>query len=368
MRSVAYRRLPDPTLQLVREDTPVSNFSCQKMGPGRIFHDVLVWRGTFTLTPKPDLASEQSPVVLSDQLHEGAAPEASSLREVGDLHLAKPGADIIVTGSARTYRERPETRWRCAVEVARGSNVIARHDLDATGPRRWIPKVLGGLKPSEPEPTVAVPIRYELAYGGRARVSASDEEPPRFERWAENPSGTGFGREEMAIAGSAAPQWESPRDPVVSADPSGPLCGFGPVARHWRSRSRFGGTCDASWESKLREDVSRGLVPDYPSDFDPQFFQCAHPSLRLRSPLSGGETVTLLGMLPDAARFTFEVPSARPRVEALAETGPWHFLSPSLDLLHVDLDARRVYLVWRLALAPERRVIATLTNWEDHDA
>ncbi|MBL9027577.1 MAG: DUF2169 domain-containing protein [Myxococcales bacterium] len=360
-----YERLPDPTLQMMRDHTPLSHFVCQKMGPGRVFHDVVVWRGTFTLEPKPVIASEQRPVVLADELHEGTVPEASSLREVGDLHLPKPGADIIVTGTARPFRERPERRWRCAVEVARGSELLARLELDATGPRRWEARSLGGIRPSEPEPTVGVPIRYELAYGGRFRDPASDPRAPRFLRWAENPSGTGFAPDAAAIAGRPAPQWEHPGQPVSSADPGGPLCGFGPVARHWRSRSRFGGTADAAWERKLREDVSQGLVPDYPADFDARFFHCAHPALRLPAPLAGGETVTLLGMLPDAARFSFEVPSSHPRVEVLAESGPWQALSPSLDLVHVDLDARRVCLVWRLALRPERGVLAAIADLEE---
>lgn len=368
MVDAGYQRLPEPTLQLVRDHTPFSTFSCQKMGPGRVFFDVLVWRGTFTLAPRPTLAAAQRPIVLADEVHPGAPPEASSLRTAGDLHLAKPGADVVVTGSVRTYRERPEPRWRCAVEVARGTELLARHELDATGPRRWEPRALGGVKPSEPEPAVAVPIRYELAYGGRTRVPSSTDAHPRFERWAENPSGTGFSADVTSLAGSAAPQWEAPLHPLSSTDRGGPLCGFGPVARHWRSRSRFGGTYDVAWERRLREDVARGLVPDYPADFDPQFFHCAHPSLRLRTPLAGGETVTLLGMLPDAARFTFEVPSQHPRVEFLAETGPWQVVSPTLDLVHVDLDARSVSLVWRLALSPDRGVLATITDWEGPDA
>jgi hypothetical protein len=365
---VPYERLPEPTLQMMHNHTPFPHFVCQKMGPGRVFHDVVVWRGTFSLNAKPVLIENQRPIVLADELHSGASPEASSLREIGDLHLPKPGADVVITGTARTYRERPEVRWRCSVEVANGSNSLARHDLDAIGPRGWVANSLGGLRPSEPEPTVGVPIRYELSYGGRFRDPASDDSAPRFLRWAENPSGTGFAPKDVLMAGRPAPQWESPSEPVSSADLGGPLSGFGPVARHWLSRSRFVGTCDPAWQSRLREEAARGLVADYPADFDARFFHSAHPALRLAHPLSGGESVTLFGLLPDAPSFTFEVPSCRPHVEVLAESGPWRVVSPRLDLLHVDLDARCICLVWRLALRPEQGVLAAIADLENPHA
>ena len=73
------------------------------------------------------------------------------------------------------------------------------------------------------------------------------------------------------------------------------------VARPWTSRLKYAGTYDDAWLHATREDVAAGRPADYARDFDPRFFQCAHPGLILPDYLEGDEEIVLTGLMPGAA-------------------------------------------------------------------
>src|SRR5262249_13916557 len=152
------------------------------------------------------------------------------------------------------------------------------------------------------------------------------------------PSGTGF-FDERALSASVdyrAPQWQPHDHQVTDINSEVPLTGLGPVARPWASRLRYAGTYDDAWERATRADVARGLPADYAADFDPRFFQCAHPSLIAPSYLEGDEEITLGGVMPGAPSFTMRLPGRRVTAHLLDGSGAWHEERMLLDTVHID--------------------------------
>jgi len=353
-------------LRIVRNETPFSHFDGQKAGPGRALYDCLVVKASFVLDAGVlELAERNAPIVLADRYWAGRPAARSSIREPGEHHLAKPGTDVVVLGSARSPRGKPRPSWTCRVAVRRGPATIVDHSVVATGPRRFKAGMFGKLRATEPEPTVETPIRYELAYGGSFVDPATTDQPkPRYLVHRENPAGLGFVDPNAPPPddGHHAPRWELPGEPVETINQSRGLAGFGPVARMWAARARFAGTYDEAWKRRQIADQELGLTPDYPGDFDPRFFHVAHPAMTTPSPLVGGETVYLGGFLADAPELVFRLPPLRPEAELLQGVDLWNRRPFVLDKLQIDLDHQRVDLVWRLQLAPGERAIAAFIH------
>ncbi len=344
--------IPAPRLQSVSNQTPFRMFECQKMGVGRRFFDTVVIKATFSFaTGRITVADAQQSIALADEPWDIANAERSSLKHAGEVLLTKPTTDVIVTGTARSPGGAPRTEWDCAVEVRRGGEALFTHRAQALGPRFWRHTRAAGWTLTEPEPTREVPLRYELAYGG-AWPEPGDTPEPVWVVHHPNPSGTGF-FDERAMDTSVeyrAPQWQSRTHPVTRFNHEVPLCGFGPVARSWSSRLGYAGTYDEAWIKKTREEAAQGILSDYAADFDPRFFQCAHPELIAPSYLVGDEEIVLTGLVADGVLDTLELPALR--VSAALRDGEGNLSQRPLplDTVHVDLDAATMSLCWRLTL------------------
>lgn len=358
--------IPEPRLEQVHNLTPLAAFQCDKMGVGRRFYDTVVVKGTFKLAPgRLELSDEQPPAVLADVPWDDAPPERSSLRHAVEALLVKPSTDVIVTGTVRSPSGKPAPRWDVGVTVRRAGATVLEHRVRVTGPRSFRHRDGHGWMLTDPDPTTEVPIRYELAYGGAYPIPAASGYAADQQHWVvhpPNPSGTGFVdastlSPDMEIR---APQWEDPAHPVTAVHHEVPVAGLGPVARPWSSRLRYAGTYDEAWEQKTREDVRNGLPADYPADFDPRFFQCAHPALITPEYLLGDEELVLSGMVPGADPLVLRLPCRR--VEALAIDGKENreVIRMALDTVHVDLDAAVVHLCWRLTLDQAKDVRAAV--------
>ncbi len=354
--------IPRPTLQVVENATPFTHFQCQKMAPGRRYCDVVVVKETYLLAPGRLMpAGEVAEIALADRYHQDGARLRPSLAVPGDLHLPKPGADVFVTGHANAPRNEPSRRWRASVVVRRGSATVASLELEATGPRHWKHRGAGGWMIAEPEPATRTPVRYEVAFGG----TYEDPNPNAAERYRvhhDNPCGTGHFDESSLDRSRTyeAPRWELVGSPIGAINRPYPSVGFGPVARMWGSRLRFAGTYDLAWRERLRPDREAGIVPDYASDFDARFFHCAPPALQTASPLVGDEQVGLYGLAASMPELVFQLPGAPPRAEVCGLDKQWRGHPLPLDTVHVDLDAERVHLVWRLCAQPEDGVVAAV--------
>lgn len=354
--------IPEPRLRHVQNQTPFALFQCDKMGVGRRFHDTVVLKGTFDLAPGPlRLAVVQAPVALADDYWDLEAAERSSVKHAGEAVLFKPRTDVIITGTVRSPSGRSLVAWDAAVMVKNQWRTVLDYEVEVTGPRAWRYTSLQGWALSRPAPTTEVPIRYELAYGGAYM------DPERFTlegaapTWIvhePNPSGTGFFDERAMNVALAyrAPQWQPREAPVTALNRSAPLTGFGPIARPWSARLQYAGTYDDAWERATRADVARGLPADYAADFDPRFFQCAHPSLITSEYLRGDEHVGLHGMVPGHEQLVVQLPGIAPRARLRDGVSPPREEPIPLDTVHIDLDARAVYLCWRLVLDQARSI------------
>jgi hypothetical protein len=351
--------IPDPILRHAHNFTGYHLCTFDKMGPGRTFHDVIVLKGVFELVPGELVPSQRKArIAYADEVWDASCAERSSLRRAGDAVLCKPGTDILVTGAARAPRGQPAKRWDALVRVSDANGkVLCQSDAEITGPRAWV-KLLGGWTLTEPQAATSVPVRYELAYGGA--YPDPDHRPAsgerrRYRTHAANPSGLGFVDEGALESGRAypAPQWQKATRPVTQLNSDGPLVGFGPIARPWASRYRFAGTYDAGWREQALADADRGLCIDYSRDFDPRFFQAAHPELIVPTHLTGGEQLGLVGLVEGHDVLVTRLPAEQIVAWGLDRRLRERVLRPALDTVHVDLDAGTVELVWRLTLDRE---------------
>lgn len=336
--------LPEPRLKHLDDQTGLTVFQYDKMAPGMLFCDVVVIKASFALTaqgidPRPTPAT----LCLADTHRAADSPMNTSLLQAGDLILGKPGADIYVTGHARNHR--PAKWWRVGIKVGPHDKPLAHYECAATGPRKWQHTLLKGWHLSDTEATQAVPVQYELSYGGRKPDPKRAEDT--WDCFETNPSGSGYSFEGYNKADTpAGPQWE--RAGLLGSWKSNELVGLGPVARFWGTRSRYAGTYDKEWESRHKP----GKASDYAPDFDPRFFQCAHPALQTQQPLRGKEALLLEGLLPinktarplDTRMYT--------QLPGLSVKAAWarHTQALPLDTVHIDLDACQMHLVWRATL------------------
>ncbi len=336
--------LPEPRLQHLDDQTGLTVFQYDKMAPGRQFCDVVLVKARFELTLDGiGRTARPAELCLADTHRNPDDPLGSSLAQAGDLIVGKPGADIYVSGMARKLQ--PAKLWPVSITLGPQAQPLAHYACAATGPRHWQHSLLSGWQLSTPEPTQAVPVEYELSYGG----SKPDPKKPaeEWERFEPNPSGTGFSFEHFARDQTpAAPQWQSAS--AFASLKSKELVGLGPVARFWASRKQFIGTYDEAWQ---REQLKEGVIADYPADFDLRFFQCAHPKLQTAAPLKGDETLHLEGLLPAAAPINTRLPglAVLATLGAAGAQGHQQVRLP-LDTVHLDLDENEVKLVWRLTL------------------
>lgn len=333
-------------LLILDNQTGLSTQSYIKMGPGRIFYDVVAIKTSFHLSPDGiGKQTRDATFNLSDVYRNPRDPLGSSLEYTNDLILGKPGTDIYATGSVRAAH--PRRYWPILIECkdAQTNAFMCQYECEVSGPRLWRHSLLGGWHLSDPELTDRVPIQYELAWGGRQK----DKHRP-IEEWHThelNPSGSGFSFFGFSTSEChTGTQWAVPIG-LTRAFRQRELVGLGPIPRFWASRKRYAGTYDVNWfkERHERQDRNEYPISDYPKDFDPRFFHAAHPSLQTRDPLKGNEHFRLVGLLP----FDKPVDTRLPGWKIMATIGQRTTQLP-IDSIHFDLDACRANVMWRLTI------------------
>ena len=342
--------IPDPVLQGVENDTGFAHLSFDKMGKGRLFYDVVVCKATFTLAPGLlQIAESAHPIALADRYWDEAHAETSSLKIAGDVVLTKPGADLLITGSAHPYDGRPRREWLAGVRLSRDGQPVVEHRMRLLGPRAWRHRLLRGWQLSRSLPTDAVELRHELAYGGHYPARSPKAGEPSETVYAANPSGCGYWDKKRLDKGCPHPaaQIETLAHPIKTMNADYPLAAPSPVARFWADRTRYGGTYDEAWLAQYHASP----MPDFPADFDNRFFQCAHPNLITDKPLHGDETLVLAYLVPGKDEgLVCRLPGIGVQAQMIAADGRGGERALALDTLHVDLDAKTVALTWRLTL------------------
>ena len=344
----------------------------------------VVMRATFDIKPDGSLAvsDEQPPLVLTDEYF--GEVSKSSVRQESDLVPCKPKCDVIVNATAYSPGGAPSRGFMVGVKLCKPADeggapgpVVLDKKLVVTGPRYWEKSLLGGWKLRPPAmPITSLPLRYEYAFGGECRIALHDPAAERVGRefllgpeqranhpdgadkaplahaaCDDNPLGMGFAEEwylkAKRLKTFPAPQVCSPREPFPVFGKAYVPEGFGIVTKAWRQRLKLAGTYGAAWREKR--------WPHLPDDFDPEFWNGAHPDMRIPFP-EGGETITLANLTPDGT-LTISLPDLEPVVHVRREGGriePDHL---KIDTLIIEPDASKVHLVWRIALPVQREVV-----------
>ena len=285
---------------------------------------VVVLRGTFHIENgrRLRLAQEQEPLVMADEYL--GAPGASSLRFESNLAPYKPRADVLVTGSSYSPTGDPQERWVAAVQFG-----DVRKELQITGSRQWHPG-LAGWSLSPIEPTLAVSLTYENAFGG------SYVENGETVSYDANPAGCGY------VPGSTSQAVPVPQ--MLPVDCESPTfgkvntVGFGPVPPGWTPRRDRAGTFNVIWQ-KTR-------WPDLPEDFSFDFYQTASEGLTLPGFATGAEHVRLENLAANGT-VEFQMPCFELATLLRFKDGRMLPAPVNLDTVHFDTDRQLAFLTWR---------------------
>lgn len=302
--------------------------------PNRVGVDTLyvILKATLVLRPKLALASEQLPVTLADEYY--GDPTDSSLKATSEIHVGKPGTDVLLIG--RAWGPSGQSVREAFVRVVAAER---QKTIRVLGDRVW----QSDGTPTAPEPFEAMPLVWERAFGG---VHPLEDRTLAEER---NPIGVGFAGKRSAeeLTGQPVPNLASPGEPLERQGQSvTPVC-FAATAPQWLPRRAFAGTYDEVWQRKR--------APYLPADFDPRFLQCAAPELTFDRYLLGGEPIAISGASPQGP-IAFPIPAANLRVEVKV-AGSVERAPVNLETVLLEPDENRVALTWRAALPCDRKVL-----------
>jgi hypothetical protein len=267
---------------------------------------IVVVKATFDSLQALKLASDMQAIHQKDIFW--AKPQTSSLRYANEMHLGKPGTDILMHAHAYARNGQAVRQSEVSIQVAQYSL-----NLRIFGDRNWQGKQASSMKQF-----VRIPLVYEYAFGA-----------PMNEF---NP----VGRSETLLANIEDPQ------ALVESVKSAPMptCP-GPIASHWKTRYPLAGTYDQHWEETR--------LPYLPADYDRRFNHSAHPQLQTIQPLKGGEPYRLQGVHPVEV-LEGKLPFCPLKLEvALNDKTNEHPIELPLkyDTVHFEPDSDQVHISWR---------------------
>ncbi len=130
-----------------------------------------------------------APVALMAEDHDDAEPPAVSVRHPGELAVEKPLCDVIVRGTAFAPNGKPVPEFTAEVRVSgllhQRLRIVGDRHLIWYPPVKWLTRedlakgeqwIWPDPDFSEPKPIDKLPLRYEYAYGGWAKVLLTDDE------------------------------------------------------------------------------------------------------------------------------------------------------------------------------------------------
>lgn len=291
----------------------------------------LIVKASLDILPGGSLArsAESLPLELGGQFQYPEAEGESSYRYEPEAAPYKLATDVVLL--AHAYAPGPGTA-RMDIRFRVGPVAKSAH---VWGDRTWF-RSLGIVRMSRPAVFTSLPITYERAFGGWDRSAGKSVYcyEPR------NPVGQGFHALPSTHQEAAAlPNIEDPTHPIVRPHDTPPPAGFGFVSPNWQPRARLAGTFDAAW--------SKHRCPLLPTDFDRRHFNAASPGLVAPGYLRGNEEVQACGLSPEPT-LRFCLPGI-PAPTAVIHLQRQHDQAPPLrlDTVIVDLDARRLVMLWR---------------------
>ena len=353
------RPIPHRQLQSLHNITELPYFQFMKMGPGRQFYDVVVVKASFKLkTGLAELAPEPAQIIYADEFWDDEAAELSSLKHASDLVLFKPFSDVYVTGHAKHYGAIAVDSWEGMLRVKREQTVLVNKVLRFCGPRQWAHSSGDVWRLNKPQPTTQVPLRYELAYGGSWFDSKEKDLELATVMHEANPSGSGFfGKGHDKKAKYPGVQIEAIANQIRYSNDADMPIGWGAIARSWSPRVERQGTYDDAW----KQDFLSNEFADYPKDFDLSYFNCA-PQDQMISMIQGHEQIGLAGVFSELEAVNFQLPSWQIKAICIDKHGEFSKRWMRCDTLHIDLDAQRVNVTWRLSLLHALNIYGVALN------
>lgn len=275
------------------------------------------------------IAAKQRAIYAADDCF--GEPGESSIRHECDYIPPKQSTDVVLVGQAYA----PKGRAReCDVSIAVGpTKKICR----VYGERRW-EKKLGMWQMSSPQYFDVVPLVYERAFGGR---DESAESEAHYEVENRNPLGCGLKASKSKLDALPLPNIENPTSLIKRIQDRPAPAGFGFIGRDWFPRRALAGTYDTNWE--------QSRSPLLPLDFDPRYFNAAHPDLVAVQHYVGGEPVEVINATPDGV-WRFALPRIKLDIAAVKFNDDPIKLEPKFDTVVVEPDERRVTLIFRARL------------------
>ena len=364
---------------------------------------------------------EAMPLCLGDE-HLGE-PGESSVRRESDLAPFKPKCDVLLHATAHAPRGQPAASWPVRLRVSTALPVdqvepeppqplnpfmaltteqlkrwerakakaqqqaarevaqpIPRHvwldkRLMVSGPSEFRRGVLRAWHRTKPVPVGQVPLRWELAFGGRCRVAdpTSGDAPALLDEVCfSNPLGQGWFEQRLpnVLTKAKLPDpksWPAPQveycdeamtRPCMAEHPDGKLdarrmaelarqyghrpAGFGPVGRAWAPRLRLAGTYDQAWLEQRH--------PGLPLDFDYGYWSAA-PEDQQTPYLPTDVRLELWNLtdpgLTPTGQLRVDLPGHRAFVLMRLRSGVMLPLPMAVDTLDVDAEALTVGLTFR---------------------
>jgi hypothetical protein len=294
---------------------------------------------------------------LTDAYYDGGEPDWSTVQYEGELAPSKPKTDVVVIARAHAPEGRPVDQMKVGMAIGDMRKVLLITGDRHCHHRPDLPPVF-----SEPQPFVAMEIRYDRAYGGRDELS----DPQIPFHYPRNDKGKGVALHNMkgVIEGLALPNIEDPNDlltpeRVVIEDPlRWPLQpvpqGFGWRQRTWYPRSALLGACPPFLEpgTVTAEERAGLLPPDHAAlarqnrlpPFEAHFNNGASIG-QLFSHLQGNETVHLAGLTPQG-HLQFMLPGDTPAVGLDLGEG-LETLEVTLHTVSIVPDTGAMDLIWQ---------------------
>lgn len=311
---------------------------------------VVAVRGTFVHRQGDSLAiaAKQESFQWEDAYDDDS--HASPLLRQTDLTPEKAGTDITFLGNAYAPDGTAASSWQIGLHVGQISKKLEVH-----GARFWRPiikekwagfsakeakRVLKDWQLTEAELASSVPMCWSKAYGGRVPGTGDPETETPNDVEARNPLGCGIVNLDVPVDNPpvAAPQITLPGETLDWRKPMEPQ-GLGLVSPWWRFRQQYAGTYDDAWLNERH--------PLLPRDFDPHFWQCAHPDLVAEPFLDGSESYALENLHPHFSVAGGQLPGIRLGVHCGGDDrDEWSLLN--LDGVHFDWRSdSKVMLTWR---------------------
>lgn len=287
----------------------------------------VIVKGTFALRPDaaatPLPASEQLGIAMETPYPDG--PDGSCWYP-GDYAPYKPRTDVTLVGTC--YPPGGQATGSCEAVLSLGP--ITKR-VAVFGDREWRrSKGTQTIRPSDPAPFTAMPVRYHRALGGADYIR--------------NP--IGIGRDNVEGEDGKLrlplPNIENPTNLMTSMDSEPVPVAFGPLPVSSMYRQQLAGTRDSAWQKRR--------APVNPADFDWGFHNAAPADQQIPGFLRGDEAGELRNLHQRHGRLAFRLPGLAPRVVVKrdpAPGAPLQALRLNLDTVWLDPDNDRMVLAWR---------------------